>query len=115
MKGLKLKVKTKKTQEQLYNRILINFGIGIIAYSILYFLYQKMYMDNTVTFTLAAILAVGAVVCYVLAKTKDKPLKNYGHMCVAFCLALLFTRLSVITATVIGMEKFIALQDNYFF
>lgn len=105
-------MKTNKTQEQLYNRILINFGIGILAYSILYILYQRLYMDNVVTFTLAGIFIACAVACYALSK--KKPLKNYGHMFAAFGLALLFTRLSVLVATVVGMENFLALQENYF-
>lgn len=104
-------MKTNKTQEQLYNRILINFGIGILAYSLLYFLYQKLYMKNWVTFTLAGLFMAAAVVCYVLSK--KKPLKNYGHMFIAFSVALLFTRLSVIVATVVGMDRFTALQDIY--
>ncbi len=104
-------MKTEKTQEQLYNRILINFGIGILAYALLYFLYQKLYMKNWITFTLAGIFIAAAVVFY--SMSGKKPLKNYGHMFLIFGAALLFTRLSVIVATVVGMEKFIALQDIY--
>ena len=104
-------MKTEKTQEQLYNRILINFGIGILAYALLYFLYQKLYMKNWITFTLAGIFIAAAVVFY--AMSGKKPLKNYAHMFLIFGAALLFTRLSVIVATVVGMEKFIALQDIY--
>lgn len=106
-------MKTQKTQENLYNRILINFGIGILAYSVLYFLYQKLYMNNTVTFITAGIFAAAAIVCYTLSN--KKPLKNYGHMFAAFTIALLFTRLSVITASILGMEKFFELQNIYFF
>lgn len=106
-------MKNEKTQENLYNRILINFGIGILAYLILYFFYQKLYMNNAVTFITAGIFAVSAIVCYVFSN--KKPLKNYDHMFVAFTIALLFTRLSVITATILGMDKFFELQNFYFF
>lgn len=104
-------MKTKKTQEQLYNRILINFGIGILAYTLLYFLYQKLYMKNWITFSFAGLFIVAAIVFYALSA--KKPLKNYAHMFTVFGVSLLFTRLSVIVATVIGMEKFISLQEIY--
>lgn len=104
-------MKTEKTQEQLYNRILINFGIGILAYTLLYFLYQKFYMKNWITFTFAGLFIAVAAVFYILSS--KKPLKNYAHMFTAFGISLLFTRLSVIVATVVGMEKFIALQEIY--
>lgn len=103
--------KTNKTQEQIYNRILINFGIGILAYSLLNILYQRFYMKNVITFTLAGIFLATAIVFYALSK--KKPLKNYAHMLIAFCIALLFTRLSVIVTTFIGMERFLALQETY--
>lgn len=102
---------TQKTQENLYNRILINFGIGILAYAALYFLYQKLYMNNTITFITAGIFAAAAAACYALSK--KKPLKNYGHMFAAFTIALLFTRLSVIIVSIFGMEKFFDLQNIY--
>lgn len=105
-------MKTNKTQEQLYNRILINYGIAILAYVLLYVLYNKMYMRNTVTFAFAAIFLVAGVVCYVLSK--KKPLKNYGHMFIAFCAALLFTRLSVLVVTLFGFNNFSKMQEVYF-
>lgn len=104
-------MKTNKTQEQLYNRILINFGIGILAYSLLYFLYQHLYMKNWVTFTIAGVFFALAILFFVLSK--KKPTKNYGYMFVAFGGALLFTRLSVIVASVIGFNNFISLLDIY--
>ncbi|MBE7044272.1 MAG: hypothetical protein E7397_01985 [Ruminococcaceae bacterium] len=105
--------KTNKTEEQLFNRILINFGIGILAYWLLYYLYGSLYMANGVTFTLAAIFLVAGIVCIALGK--KLPLKNYGIMFVAFCLCLLFTRLSVLTSIVIGIENFLSLQEGYVF
>ena len=104
-------MKTTKTSEQLYNRILINFGIAILAYSGLNILYNTLYMKNWVTFTFAGIFAVLAILCYVFSK--QKPLKNYGHMFLAFTLALIFTRLSVITVQIFGYEAFESMQGIY--
>ena len=106
-------MKTTKTKDQLYNRIMINFGIGALSYALLYFLYLKLYMKNSVTFLLSLAFIAGAIVCFVLSK--KKPTKNYGYMFLAFALCLLFTRLSVITTTFIGLDKFISLQEIYFF
>ncbi len=105
-------MKSTKTQEQLYNRILINFGVAILGYILLYFLYQKMYMRNVITFTFAGIFLVAGIVCYALSK--KKPLKNYGHMFIAFCIALLFTRLSVLVVTFFGWDTFSKMQEVYF-
>lgn len=105
-------MKSTKTQEQLYNRILINFGVAILGYILLYFLYQKMYMRNVITFTFAGIFLVAGIVCYALSK--KKPLKNYGHMFIAFCVALLFTRLSVLVVTFLGWDTFSKMQEVYF-
>lgn len=104
-------MKTNKTAEQLYNRILINFGVAILAYSALNILYNTLYMKNWVTFTLAGIFAVLAILCYVFSK--QKPLKNYGHMFLAFTLALLFTRLSVLTVRIFGWNAFESMQNVY--
>ena len=106
-------MKNNKKQEDLYNRILINFGIAILAYSGLYFIYENLYMNNTVTFSLAAVFAVIAIVFYSLSG--KKPLKNYAHMFTAFAIALLFTRLSVITVSILGFEKFFSMQEMYWF
>lgn len=105
-------MKTNKTQEQLYNRILINYGIAILGYILLYVLYNKMYMKNTITFAVAALFLIGAIVCYALSK--KKPLKNYGHMFTAFFLALMFTRLSVLVVTFFGWNTFEKMQSVYF-
>ncbi len=106
-------MKTTKTQEQLYNRIMINFGIGILAYGLLYFLYQKMYMKNSITFAIAGLFALVAIIFYILSS--KKPLRNYAHMFSAFSLSLLFTRLSVLVSTIVGLEKFLELQNLYWF
>lgn len=103
---------TNKTQEQLYNRILINYGIGAVGYILLYILYSKLYMKNTVTFAFAGIFLVAGIICYALSK--KKPLKNYGHMFIAFFLALLFTRLSVLVVKVLGWDLFGKMHEIYF-
>lgn len=106
-------MKNAKTQEQLYNRIMINFGIGILAYGLLYFLYQKMYMNNLLTFSIAGIFALAAIVFYILSG--KKPVRNYAHMFAAFSIALLFTRLSLLFTAIFGAEKFFEFQNFYFF
>jgi len=108
---VKITLKTDKSQEQLYNRVLLNFGIAVLAYGLLHLLYQRLYMKNWITFTLAGIFIAAAIVCYVFSK--KKPTKNYGHMFLAFGIALLFTRLSVIVGSIIGMDNFIKLQEIY--
>lgn len=105
-------MKTNKTQEQLYNRILINYGIAVLGYILLYVLYNKMYMRNTVTFAFAGIFLLCGVVCFLLSK--KKPLKNYGIMFFSFCAALLFTRLSVLVVTFFGYDNFSKMQEIYF-
>ncbi len=104
-------MKTNKTEEQLYNRILINFGIGVLAYGFLYYLYNFLYLQNSVIFSLIGIFLVCAIVLYILSR--KKPVKNYAHMFLFFALALLFTKLSVLTVTILGMDTFAKLQETY--
>lgn len=107
-------LKTDKTEEQLMNRILINFGIGILAYILLYILYAKLYMQNFATFLTAGIFALAAVAFYIFSAKTGK-YRNYGHMFVAFTLALLFTRLSYITSLIIGGQRFMAIINSGYF
>ena len=44
MKGLILLSKKRTTQEQIFNRILINIGIAVPAYITLYVIYTKFYL-----------------------------------------------------------------------
>ena len=102
--------KTKKTQDQLLNRILINFAIAIPAYIFLYVIYAKFYLAYAIEF--AAAFIVIAIVLYILSAVKTKKLRNYAHMFLAFGICLLLTRLSVIIGTVVGFERFIELTDS---
>lgn len=104
----------KKNQEQLLNRILINIGIGILAYIFLYIMYAKFYMMPSLIF--AAVFFILAVAGYILSAKKIADVKNYAHMFIAFTLCMLFTSLSRIFGTVLGIEKFMELiNSSYFF
>lgn len=100
----------KKTQEQLFNRILINIGIAVIAYILLYILYAKFYLVPAIPIGIAFIVI--AVIGYIVSGLKLIRVKNYAHMFLAFGLCLLFTRMSVFVGTVLGMEKFIELINT---
>lgn len=104
--------KTKKTQEQLLNRILTNIAIAILAYIFLYVIYVRFYLSPAIPLGIAFILI--SVAGYILSYTKclKKDPKNYAHMFLAFGLALLFTRLSVITGKILGINKFIQLINS---
>ena len=104
-------LKTDKTEEQLMNRILINLGIGALAYILLHILYARLYMQNFATFLTAGIFALAAAGFYICAAKTGK-FKNYGHMFLAFTLALLFTRLSYITSLIIGGQRFMMLINS---
>ncbi len=103
----------KKNQEQLFNRILINIGIGILAYIFLYIMYAKFYMMPSLVF--AAIFFVLAIVGYVLSAKKIANVKNYAHMFIGFTLCMLFTSLSRIFGYILGLQKFIELINSYYF
>ncbi len=107
-------LKTNKTEEQLMNRILINFGIAILAYILLYILYAKLYMQNFATFLTAGIFAAAAIGFYIYSGKTGK-YRNYGHMFAAFTLALLFTRSSYIAAMVLGGQRFMAIINSSYF
>lgn len=99
--------KKNKTQEQIFNRILINIGIAVVAYIMLYIIYAKFYLAPAIPLGIAFIII--AIAGYIAAKVKFPKIKNYAHMFLAFGLCLLFTRLSVFVGSVLGVEKFIEL------
>ncbi len=105
-------MKNKKTQEQLFNRILINLGIAIIAYIFLYVLYARFFMVPSLA--IAIVFFILAIAGYIVSAKKllKYNLKNYAHMFVAFGLCLLFTNLSRIIGAVIGMEAFMNLINS---
>ncbi len=105
--------KKKKNQEQLLNRILINIGIGILAYIFLYILYARFYMIPSLIF--AAVFFVLAIAGYILSAKKIVNVKNYAHMFIGFTLCMLFTSLSRICGYILGIHKFIELINKYYF
>lgn len=106
--------KTNKTEEQLLNRILINFGIGILAYMVLNMLHSNWNMDNAVVFPVAGVCAVAAVVLYIVSAKTGK-YRNYAHMFVAFTLALLFTRLAYFTYLIFGGQVVMNIVNSGYF
>lgn len=100
----------KKTQEQLFNRILINIGIAILAYIFLYVIYTKFYLAPAIGFGIAFIVIAAAG--YIVSWKKILNVKNYSHMFLAFGICLLFTRLSVFAGSVLGIERFIELINT---
>lgn len=92
-------------EEKLVNRIIINFGIAILAYIVLSVLFNKFYMKWQIVLPLAAIMLLAAVFCYIFDKKTGKT-KNYGHMFIAFGIALLLTQSSFIIWKVFGADVF---------
>ncbi len=105
----------EKRIEKITNRVLINVGVGILAYLLLWVLFTKLYMPNVTTFAIAGVFALTGAAFYVLYRKKKLPLRNYAYMFFAFCGALLFTKLSNIVTAFIGMEKCKALTNVKFF
>lgn len=94
----------EQKQEKIINRILINFGVAILGYGLLWFLYTKTYMANGITFAIAGLFLIAAILCFLFRK-KAK-LINYGWMLLAFSAALVFTRLSTILFRILGSGIF---------
>lgn len=102
----------KETEEQLFNRIMINFGIAIVAYSFLNILNTAYYMVPSMMF--GWIFLGISIVGYILHFTKLVKVKiiNYAHMFLAFSLAMFFAALSQIIPTFIGWEGLKKLKDS---
>lgn len=112
-KKLEEKKESLKRVEKLENRIIINYAIAVVAYMIFYALigdYRNYELRNKVIFAVAGVMVIAAIVCYVLHK-KTKKTKNYGHMFIAFALALLSTRASVIVYNIFGANVFNTIYD----
>ena len=113
----KKKIEEKRESEKrvlrLENRIIINYAVAVVAYMVFNILvtgYTNPDVRNAIIFSLAAIFVVAAVVCYVLNKKTGKT-KNYGHMFIAFALALLFTRGSIVIYKLFGNKDFEFIYD----
>lgn len=100
--------------EKLTNRIIINLGVAFFAYILLWVM-SKLFMPNSLVFTLIGIFAAAAVLMLVLSKKCGYPLKNYIYMFTAFTLALIYTKLSVIITMFIGIHNCVLLQNIKFF
>ena len=98
-------LKKRTTQEQIFNRILINIGIAIVAYITLYVIYTKFYLVPAIP--IGIVFLILSAVGYILSAKKIVRAVNYAHMFLAFALCLFFTRLSVFVGTAVGMTRFI--------
>lgn len=104
-KKIEEKKETQKRIEKIENRIMINYGIAVLAYLVLYVLYNTFYMKYQLVLPLAGIMLIAAVVCYILHR-KTKKTKNYGHMFIGFTVALLITNSSTIISKLFGENVF---------
>ena len=92
--------------EKLENRIIINYAIAAVAYMTLSALYKApFHMNFKYVLPVAGVMLIAAIVCYLLHK-KFKKTANYGHMFIAFAVALAFTNLSTIIYKVFGQNVF---------
>lgn len=103
--------KRQEAEDKIVNRILINFGIGILGYVFLGILW-KMNIPWSIAASAAVVFAVFAVVCFVACKIKSKAFLPYGVMFVCFALASLFIKSSYVVSKLIGMERFVALMET---
>lgn len=112
-KKLEEKRQSEKRVRSLENRIIINYAIAVLAFMIFRVLvvgYTNPNVRNAIIFSLAAVMVIAAVVFYVLNKKTGKT-KNYGHMFVAFALALLFSRGSIVLYKLFGQNVFEFIYD----
>lgn len=97
--------------EKLENRIIINYAVAAVAYMTLSTLYKApFHMNFKYVLPVAGIMLIAAIVCYLLHK-KFKKTANYGHMFLAFAIALGFTNLSTIVYKVFGANVFNSLYN----
>lgn len=97
--------------EKLENRIIINYAVAAVAYMTLSTLYKApFHMNFKYVLPVAGIMLIAAIVCYLLHK-KFKKTANYGHMFLAFAIALGFTNLSTIVYKVFGANVFNSLYS----
>lgn len=101
----------KTTAERIENRILINLGVGALAYVLLYILHVHCYMAPVPTFICAGLLAVAGAGCYIRS-IKERRFRNYGHMFAGLTLGLLFTKLAMLASWVLGTERVVQLIES---
>lgn len=105
-------------EDRIVNRILINFGIGILAYLVLWVLWRAT-LNNVAVIITAAIFAVCAIICFIMTKfkvviamNKSKSFLSYGIMFVAFIIALAIIKSSYIVSWIVGVPRFLELAKN---
>lgn len=112
-KKLEEKRQSEKRVLRLENRIIINYAIAVLAFMIFRVLvvgYTNPDVRNAIIFSLAGVMIVAAIICYVLNKKTGKT-KNYGHMFIAFSLALIFSRGSIALYKLLGANVFEFVYD----
>lgn len=97
-------------EEQLVNRIMINFGVALVAYIVMYILLNKFYLKWAIVLPVAAVMLIAAVICYIFHKKTGKT-KNYGHMFLAFFVALTLTQSSFLIWKLFGVEGFYSIYN----
>ena len=97
-------------EEKLVNRIMINFGIAIVAYIAMHILLNKFYLKWVIVLPVAAVMLIAAIVCYIFHKKTGKT-QNYGHMFIAFFIALMLTQSSFLVWKLFGVEGFTSIYN----
>ncbi len=101
----------QEAEDRIVNRILINFGIGILGYIYLWVLW-KANLSSIFVLISAAVFLIAAVACFVVGKIKNKAYVPYGIMFAGFTAASLVIKSSFVVSKIIGMEKFMALMQS---
>lgn len=107
----KNKQELQEIEDRIVNRILINFGIGILGYVYLFMLW-KANLPTGLVLSSAVVFAVPAVVCFVLGKNKSKVWTPYGIMFAAFTASMLIIKSSYVFSKIVGMEKFMSVMQS---
>lgn len=108
-----MKKKKISETERISNRVIVNYIACAAAYLLLYIL-NRCYMKPKLVLPIAGMMLVAAAVCYLL-KGKAAKTKNYGHMFLAFSLALAFCNVSFIFGSIFGINTVSTLLNIGFF
>lgn len=111
MNKIELKKKKQEIEDRIVNRILINFGIGSLAYIYLMVLWRRN-LSPTMLIVSASVCAAAAVAMFVLTKVKSKKCLSYGIMFTGFSLASCVIMSSRVVSAIVGGEKFEALMQS---
>lgn len=108
---MKKKLELQEIEDRIVNRILINFGIGILGYVFLWMLWRANLPTNLILIS-AVVFAVAAVICFVLGKVKTKVWTPYGIMFAVFTAVMLVIKSSYVFSKIVGMEKFMSVMQT---